>query len=84
MPFLKPVVVALSLLAVLLSSPASAQICTADVRVCPDGSVVQRNPDLNCQFDPCPDAQPVSEPASVPLVVGSLVALLWLRRRSVR
>jgi hypothetical protein len=28
--------------------------CTADAKVCPDGSSVGRNPDRNCEFDPCP------------------------------
>jgi len=29
-------------------------VCTADAKECPDGSYVGRNPDLNCEFNPCP------------------------------
>ena len=29
--------------------------CTEDARVCPDGSVVVRDPNNNCEFDPCPE-----------------------------
>lgn len=31
-------------------------VCTQEVRSCPDGSTVSRNPDYDCQFDPCPAA----------------------------
>ena len=27
--------------------------CTEDMKVCPNGDYVARNPDNNCQFDPC-------------------------------
>lgn len=30
--------------------------CTADVKPCPDGSFVSRNPANGCAFDPCPGA----------------------------
>jgi hypothetical protein len=30
--------------------------CPADVRQCPDGSYVSRNPANGCAFDACPDA----------------------------
>lgn len=30
------------------------KVCTADAKICPDGSAVGRNPDNNCQFDECP------------------------------
>jgi len=30
--------------------------CTADVRQCPDGSFVSRNPANGCAFDSCPGA----------------------------
>ncbi len=33
-------------------------VCTQDVRSCPDGSTVSRNPDYDCQFDPCPVPAP--------------------------
>ncbi len=28
--------------------------CTMDAMICPDGSAVGRNPENNCEFDPCP------------------------------
>jgi hypothetical protein len=27
--------------------------CTMDAKVCPDGSYVGRNPQRNCEFNPC-------------------------------
>lgn len=30
------------------------KFCTKDLKVCPDGNSVTRNPDNNCEFDPCP------------------------------
>jgi len=30
--------------------------CAADVKQCPDGSFVSRNPANGCAFDPCPGA----------------------------
>ncbi len=29
--------------------------CTADAKLCPDGSSVGRDPDNNCSFYPCPE-----------------------------
>jgi hypothetical protein len=29
-------------------------VCTEEAKVCPDGSIVGRNPNLNCEFNPCP------------------------------
>ena len=31
-------------------------MCTADVKTCPDGSFVSRNPNKGCAFAPCPGA----------------------------
>jgi|CXWL01.1.fsa_nt_gi hypothetical protein len=31
--------------------------CTKEAKVCPDGEVVGRNPNNNCEFDPCPSTQ---------------------------
>ena len=28
--------------------------CTLEAKICPDGSAVGRNPNKNCEFDPCP------------------------------
>jgi hypothetical protein len=52
------IVLALVLAAFLVSGcveqPSQPQSCPEDAMVCPDGSVVVRNPALGCQFDPCP------------------------------
>ena len=32
-------------------------MCATDVRPCPDGSYVTRNPALNCEFDQCPTTE---------------------------
>jgi len=34
--------------------PDEAVACAADVKPCPDGSFVSRNPAASCSFDPCP------------------------------
>ncbi|TVQ81364.1 MAG: hypothetical protein EA369_00160 [Bradymonadales bacterium] len=31
--------------------------CTMDVKECPDGSFVSRDPSKNCEFFPCPEAR---------------------------
>jgi hypothetical protein len=36
--------------------PDEGIFCTADVKQCPDGSFVSRNPANGCAFDPCPGA----------------------------
>ena len=37
------------------SCPSSGQlVCTMDVKMCPDGSYVARNPDMGCEFNACP------------------------------
>lgn len=38
--------------------PAEGIVCPADVRECPDGSFVARDPDNGCAFRPCPGAAP--------------------------
>jgi hypothetical protein len=39
-----------------LSSDGSDEmkVCIADVKQCPDGSFVSRDPDKNCEFRQCP------------------------------
>jgi len=32
----------------------AADVCAADVKQCPDGSFVSRDPDDGCEFRPCP------------------------------
>jgi len=32
----------------------SPKACTKDLKVCPDGNSVVRDPDNNCEFTPCP------------------------------
>ena len=39
------------------SKDAPKQICKKDTTTCPDGSVVRRNPEKNCEFDDCPDVR---------------------------
>jgi hypothetical protein len=34
--------------------PDDPIVCTADVKQCPDGSYVSRDPDRGCAFRPCP------------------------------
>lgn len=36
-------------------------VCTMDAKMCPDGSFVARNPELNCEFNPCPEIDDPSE-----------------------
>jgi hypothetical protein len=38
--------------------PDEGVACAADVRQCPDGSFVSRNPAASCSFDPCPGEPP--------------------------
>ena len=38
-------------------SPKTPIVCTADAKICPDGSSIVRNPNLNCEFDPCPEIE---------------------------
>jgi len=35
-------------------SEASGRFCTEELRICPGGQGVSRNPDRQCEFDPCP------------------------------
>jgi hypothetical protein len=39
--------------------PSPLVVCTADARVCPDGSAVGRDPADDCEFVPCPPPPPV-------------------------
>ena len=36
--------------------PEEGGVCPADVRLCPDGSAVSRDPAKACAFKPCPGA----------------------------
>ena len=38
--------------------PEEAIVCPADVRLCPDGSFVSRDPAKACAFKPCPGETP--------------------------
>ncbi|PIN94669.1 hypothetical protein COU53_02525 [Candidatus Pacearchaeota archaeon CG10_big_fil_rev_8_21_14_0_10_30_48] len=42
---------------------ANADACTKDARICEDGTVVERNPATNCEFNACPDG---STPTAIP------------------
>ena len=35
---------------------AQLSACSKELKICPDGQTVGRNPALNCEFDPCPPA----------------------------
>jgi hypothetical protein len=36
------------------TTPENGVVCTMEAKACPDGSSVGRNPEKNCEFDPCP------------------------------
>jgi hypothetical protein len=48
------VVVVAAALAVCACARPSPVACTMEAKACPDGSYVGRNPDKNCEFNPCP------------------------------
>ncbi len=56
---MKTAILLVGLIAVIVAFSGCNQpvSCTAEAKVCPDGSTVGRNAALNCEFDPCP-AQP--------------------------
>ena len=35
--------------------------CTEEAKICPDGTAVGRNPELDCEFDPCPEAEEIDK-----------------------
>jgi hypothetical protein len=39
-------------------TPGDAIVCPADVRQCPDGSYVSRDPARGCAFNACPGETP--------------------------
>ena len=48
-------------------TPTPKQVgCPEDAKQCPDGSVVVRNPDNNCEFFPCPEATPTPKSIGCP------------------
>ena len=47
----------LVILGLMIVGCAGPKACTEDARVCPDGTSVARNPDLNCEFNPCPEVE---------------------------
>jgi hypothetical protein len=42
-------------------TPDDAIVCAMDVKECPDGSFVSRNPEKGCEFDSCPEDLQTSE-----------------------
>jgi hypothetical protein len=38
--------------------PDDRIVCPADVKLCPDGSYVSRDPSRGCAFKPCPGERP--------------------------
>lgn len=49
------IVLLFSLVLFLLGKGFFEKSCTAEAKICADGSAVGRNPYLNCEFDLCPD-----------------------------
>jgi len=45
----------IAIVALVAFSGCAKQACQADAKICPDGTTVARNPNNNCEFDPCPD-----------------------------
>jgi hypothetical protein len=33
------------------------KFCTSEAKICEDGTGVGRNPELNCEFNPCPELE---------------------------
>jgi len=64
----KILLIALLAAALLLSGCTQPTGCTEEAKVCPDGSTVGRNPALNCEFDPCPEAECIGEGETIPLI----------------
>ena len=62
------------LIAAMMSAPASGQmICTADVRACPDGSYVSRDPTDGCKFSKCPSPTPTTgKPTKKPVTSAQM------------
>jgi hypothetical protein len=48
----------------ILNGEEDQVFCTADAKLCPDGSYVGRVPTNNCEFAPCPSSS-TSTPGSV-------------------
>ncbi len=44
--------------------------CTEEAKICPDGSSVVRNPSLNCEFNPCPEANCKTEGETIPVIAN--------------
>lgn len=48
-------IIALASIALLvLLGCVEQKACTADAKICPDGTTVSRSPALNCEFNSCP------------------------------
>lgn len=46
-----------ALMPLMLGCSGQGIACTEEARICPDGSAVGRNPENNCEFDPCPEGE---------------------------
>lgn len=55
LPMRTPPIILIALLFLASCSAPSPVGCTEESMICPDGSVVVRNPATNCAFDACPD-----------------------------
>ncbi len=47
----------LAIVAISCTKTPVQKVCTLDAKVCPDGSAVGRDPNNNCEFAACPEAQ---------------------------
>jgi hypothetical protein len=53
-----------------------ADYCIMDIYVCPDGSYVARDPQLCCDFKPCPDDNTNDNTTYIPLIDEVLATLV--------
>ena len=48
-------------------------MCPPDIKTCKDGTLLYRDPDLNCEFDNCPDEEDDATPFSIMFGEGDLL-----------
>jgi hypothetical protein len=68
------IVAVLALVLLVMIRPVGDEIpkvCAADAKVCPDGTSVGRNPDLDCEFNPCPERDCADEGETISGMLGS-------------
>ena len=56
-----------------MQEPIAPIACTKEAKICPDGTGVARNPDLNCEFDPCPEStEPICRTDNYPCTIKQI------------